>query len=65
MRTLVQTAEYSEDGYMNVARAVGLSGQRDYSSYNRYWVNSYFGRQARSRRRYYEYGGEDENYEEW
>jgi len=31
------------DGYVNVAEQFGLSGQRDYSSYNSYWVRRQFG----------------------
>lgn len=43
MESLMSNAIYSEDGYVNVASAVGLSGQRDYSTYNRYWVRRQFG----------------------
>lgn len=34
----------NEDGYLNVAGQLGLSGQRDYSSYHPFWVRRQFGR---------------------
>jgi hypothetical protein len=35
--------ERNEDGYVNVARQLGLSGERDYSTYNRFWVRTHRG----------------------
>lgn len=34
----------NEDGYVNVAGQLGLSGERDYSSYHQYWVRRHLGR---------------------
>lgn len=42
----------NDDGYVNVADRLGLSGQRDYSTYNSYWVQSHLGYSTR-RRGYY------------
>lgn len=47
-------ATRNEDGYLNVASQLGLSGQRDYSSYHRPWVN---------RSRGYGYGGSRRGYD--
>ncbi|KAI9697034.1 MAG: hypothetical protein M1836_004995 [Candelina mexicana] len=33
----------NEEGYVNVADQLGLSGRRDYSSYHQYWVRRTFG----------------------
>lgn len=44
----LQGATYSEDGYVNIASQLGLSGQRDYSTYHPHWVR----RQFSGRRRY-------------
>ena len=44
MTSLMSRAQRGEDGYMNVAGAVGLSGRRDYSTYHQYWVNGFLGR---------------------
>lgn len=33
----------NEEGYVNVADELGLSGQRDYSSYHQYWVRRTLG----------------------
>lgn len=33
----------NEEGYVNVADQLGLSGQRDYSSYHQYWVRRILG----------------------
>ncbi|BCS28967.1 RING finger protein [Aspergillus puulaauensis] len=38
LEQLVGEGQVGEDGYVNVARQVGLSGERDYSSYHQYWV---------------------------
>ncbi|KAF1976079.1 hypothetical protein BU23DRAFT_552081 [Bimuria novae-zelandiae CBS 107.79] len=34
----LQRARRNEDGYVNIASQLGLSGQRDYSTYHRPWV---------------------------
>lgn len=52
MDSLLSSAQYNEDGYLNVASAVGLSGERDYSTYNGFWMRRHFGR---GRRPYYSY----------
>lgn len=52
MNSLMNKAEEGVDGYMNVASAVGLSGDRDYSTYHRFWVDRHLGRR-RGRRSYY------------
>jgi hypothetical protein len=35
--------ERNEDGYVNVAGQLGLSGERDYSSYHQFWVRRHLG----------------------
>ncbi|QKX56368.1 uncharacterized protein TRUGW13939_03469 [Talaromyces rugulosus] len=53
--SLLQTERtVGEDGYVNVAAEVGLSGERDYSSYHQFWVNRHLGR-GRYGSRYYPY----------
>jgi hypothetical protein len=42
--------EKNEDGYINVAGQLGLSGERDYSTYHPHWVRSQLG-YGRGRRR--------------
>ncbi|KAH7094682.1 hypothetical protein FB567DRAFT_430261 [Paraphoma chrysanthemicola] len=42
--------ERNEDGYMNVAGQLGLSGERDYSTYHPFWVRRQLG-YGRGRRR--------------
>ncbi|KAF2706036.1 hypothetical protein K504DRAFT_414181 [Pleomassaria siparia CBS 279.74] len=37
----LQGATRNEDGYLNVASQLGLSGQRDYSSYHRPWARHF------------------------
>ncbi|USP76599.1 hypothetical protein yc1106_03873 [Curvularia clavata] len=37
----------NEDGYVNVAAQLGLSGQRDYSTYHPFWVRSHLGYSGR------------------
>lgn len=37
--------ERNEDGYLNVAGQLGLSGERDYSTYHLFWVRRQFGRE--------------------
>jgi uncharacterized Zn-finger protein len=34
----------NEDGYLNVAGQLGLSGERDYSTYHQFWVRRHLGR---------------------
>lgn len=34
----------NEDGYLNVASQLGLSGERDYSTYHQFWVRRQLGR---------------------
>jgi hypothetical protein len=36
--------ERNEDGYVNVAGQLGLSSERDYSSYHQFWVRRHLGR---------------------
>lgn len=52
-------AERIGDGYANVAGQLGLSGQRDYSTYHQFWVNRHLGL-SRGRRR-----GDYEDFEEY
>jgi hypothetical protein len=54
-RVNMKGATRNEDGYLNVATQLGLSGQRDYSSYHQPWVNQ--------RRRYGFGGRRDYDYE--
>ncbi|KAH7125431.1 hypothetical protein B0J11DRAFT_435078 [Dendryphion nanum] len=46
----MQTAK-TEEGYVNVASQLGLSGERDYSSYHEPWVRQQFGSGTSRRRR--------------
>jgi hypothetical protein len=46
--------EKNEDGYVNVAGQLGLSGERDYSTYHQVWARQHLG-QGRGRRGYYDY----------
>ena len=39
----LKAAKRTSEGYVNVARQLGLSGRRDYSSYHRPWVNRQYG----------------------
>ncbi|KAL4782371.1 hypothetical protein BJX76DRAFT_291934 [Aspergillus varians] len=39
LQLLVSQGEVGEDGYTNVARQMGLSGERDYSTYHQHWVH--------------------------
>jgi hypothetical protein len=39
----IKSLEQNEDGYVNVAGQLGLSGQRDYSTYHQFWVRRQFG----------------------
>lgn len=40
----VKGLQRNEDGYLNVAGQLGLSGERDYSSYHQFWVRRHLGR---------------------
>ncbi|KAH8730091.1 hypothetical protein GQ44DRAFT_700812 [Phaeosphaeriaceae sp. PMI808] len=44
----------NQDGYINVASQLGLSRQRDYSTYNPFWVRQHLGHGGRRRRDYEE-----------
>jgi hypothetical protein len=41
--------ERNEDGYVNVAGQLGLSGERDMSTYRQFWVRQYYGHGERLR----------------
>jgi hypothetical protein len=49
----------NEDGYVNIAGELGLSGERDYSSYHQFWVRSHLSSYGGRRR---DYDGYDDNY---
>ncbi|KAJ0414964.1 RING finger domain protein [Aspergillus carlsbadensis] len=51
--------EVGEDGYVNVASQMGMSGERDYSTYHQHWVRRQFSRSGWHNR--YE-SEDDENY---
>lgn len=38
LKDAVQTHKMGQDGYVNIASQLGISGARDYSSYHSYWV---------------------------
>ena len=38
LKELASGAKTSGEGYVNVANQLGLSGRRDYSTYNSFWV---------------------------
>ncbi|KAM0719604.1 hypothetical protein Q7P37_003734 [Cladosporium fusiforme] len=38
LKQVASTGSRNEEGYVNVASHLGLSGRRDYSTYNSYWV---------------------------
>ena len=46
---LMKTGSVGADGYVNVADQLGMTGQRDYSTYHPFWVD----RQLDRRRGYY------------
>ncbi|KAF1940873.1 hypothetical protein EJ02DRAFT_455673 [Clathrospora elynae] len=49
----------NEDGYVNVAGQLGLTGQRDYSTYHQFWVRQHLGIGGRRRGGYdYDYDGD-------
>ncbi|KAI9874879.1 MAG: hypothetical protein M1830_009183 [Pleopsidium flavum] len=43
MKRISKNGTVNEEGYMNVASELGLSGRRDYSSYHQPWVRRNFG----------------------
>ena len=45
----LEGASRTEDGYVNVAGQLGLSGERDYSTYHPFWVRQQFGYRGRRR----------------
>lgn len=56
----MSTARKGADGYMNVASAVGLSGNRDYSTYHRFWVNRHLRQQRGSSRSFFDDDDDDD-----
>ncbi|KAF3036932.1 hypothetical protein E8E12_005712 [Didymella heteroderae] len=40
----IRGLQRNEDGYLNVASQLGLSGERDYSTYHQFWVRRQLGR---------------------
>ncbi|KAH8428826.1 RING finger protein [Aspergillus melleus] len=56
LENLVTEGTVNQEGYVNVADQLGLSGDRDYSSYHPYWVSQQlYGGRGRGRRSYYGY----------
>ncbi|KAF2275147.1 uncharacterized protein EI97DRAFT_400576 [Westerdykella ornata] len=49
----IKAVPVNEEGYINVASQLGLSGERDVSTYHQYWVRTHYRRQQRW------YGGDD------
>ena len=43
MKSVLTAGKVNDEGYINVASELGMSGQRDYSTYHRAWVNRRFG----------------------
>ncbi|GAB7342103.1 hypothetical protein MBLNU457_g0376t3 [Dothideomycetes sp. NU457] len=43
LQELVKSGKIGADGYVNVAQELGLSGQRDYSTYHSHWVRRQLG----------------------
>ncbi len=43
MKRISKNGSVNEEGYVNVASELGLSGRRDYSSYHQPWVMQNFG----------------------
>jgi hypothetical protein len=50
--------ERNKDGYVNVAGQLGLSGERDYSTYHQFWVRRHLGRGGRCRSDFDDYDDE-------
>lgn len=44
IRIVAQSGPVNEEGYVNVASQLGISGERDYSTYHQYWVRQHLGR---------------------
>lgn len=40
VQTVAKSETVNAEGYVNVASQLGLSGRRDYSTYNKYWVRN-------------------------
>lgn len=55
VRKLAKEGNVNAEGYINVASQLGLSGRRDYSSYNRFWVRQQRYRGVDIGDDYYEY----------
>ncbi|KAJ4365220.1 hypothetical protein N0V83_008838 [Neocucurbitaria cava] len=59
----IKGLERNEDGYVNVAGQLGLSGQRDYSTYHQFWVRQHLGHgRGGRRRRDYDYDDDEDDY---
>ncbi|KAK3713757.1 hypothetical protein LTR37_008243 [Vermiconidia calcicola] len=43
LKKVAKTGKVNEDGYVNVASQLGISGTRDYSTYHPHWVQRQFG----------------------
>ena len=43
LKSLAQSGSVNDEGYVNVASELGLSGRRDYSTYHQRWVQRQFG----------------------
>lgn len=43
IKKIMGAGKVNEDGYVNVANQLGLSGRRDYSTYHQQWVRRQFG----------------------
>ena len=43
LKKVARSGKVNDEGYVNVASQLGLSGQRDYSSYHQHWVRRQFG----------------------
>ncbi len=43
VRMVKGKGKVNEEGYVNVGGELGLSGERDYSTYHPYWVRRQFG----------------------
>jgi hypothetical protein len=44
IQELLKGGSVGADGYVNVADQLGMSGERDYSSYHPFWVDRHLGR---------------------
>ena len=43
LKKVSKSGKVNKDGYVNVASELGISGERDYSTYHQHWVNRQFG----------------------